>query len=189
MPWLRAEELASCWHGSICGFLAKTLQDQTRNKNNVYWWRNGPHRQLYRCPPTTWNYRSGLQIVPRGWASPPTSSVDLWLGQFDWHTGRKHDAEVLGLNAFKTLFVIFSVELQGIVKDLLQLFFMWHCVTVSGISLSSSPQASHMICIFFFKRLMPSLWDLTIVLPNILVNAITLMLFLILRLAFQMFWL
>lgn len=70
MPWLRAEELASCWHGSICGFLAKTLQDQTRNQNNVYWWRNGPHRQLYRCPPTTWNYRSGLQIVPRGWASP-----------------------------------------------------------------------------------------------------------------------
>lgn len=47
--------------------------------------------------------------------------------------------------AFKTPFVVFSVELQGMVKNLLQLFFMWDYVTMSGISvlyMYKSPLAS-----------------------------------------------
>lgn len=61
---------------------------------------------------------------------PSASSCNLWLGQFDWHTGGKHDADGLCLGAFITHFVDFPAELQGIMKNLLQLFLMWHCVTV-----------------------------------------------------------
>lgn len=49
---------------------------------------------------------------------PSSSTHNLWLGQFDWHIERKHEAEGLCPNTLKTLFV-FTVKLQGLVKNLL----------------------------------------------------------------------
>lgn len=64
---------------------------------------------------------------------PPALTFDL-VSLTDTQGGnmmQRYFAQML----FKTLFVVFSVELKGIVKNLLQLFLMWHCVTMSGISL------------------------------------------------------
>lgn len=43
-------------------FATKTMQDQTCNQNNVFWWAGAPDN--------TWNYRLGLEWVPRGWSIP-----------------------------------------------------------------------------------------------------------------------
>lgn len=125
---LRAEQLVS-----FADSLLKVLQDQTIIRT-MCTDEQGPHRRLHRDPPTTWNYRSGLQTVPGGRAPlllppwPLTWSVWLTPGEETWCR------VTLCPNALKTLFVVFSVEHQGIGENLLRLFLMWRCVTVSGSS-------------------------------------------------------
>lgn len=128
-----ARDITVSW--GVCHF-TKTLLDQVFNRNNVFWWRAGPHDGFavaLVAPETTGPDYKLSQEDERS----SSSSCNLWLGQFDWHLERKPDAVGLYQPTFKTFFVVFSEEFQAIVekKNLLQLFLMWPHVTVSGISL------------------------------------------------------
>lgn len=96
MPRLRAEVLASCWHG--CRLFAALLLKNSFRINPVMRTvcadeEPGPYHQLCCGHHTTWNYRSGLQIIPRGWGPllpllwPLTWSVWLTLGEETWCRG------------------------------------------------------------------------------------------------------
>ena len=135
--------------------LLKSFRIKPRNENSVSWWRAGPLHRLSCGRLTTWNHRSGLQIIPRG--SPPTLLRPLlWpLTWSVWLTRREETwcRGTLPERFQNTPCCLLLRGLQGIVKNLLQLFSMWHCVTASGISLliteksPPAPRLSHMICI------------------------------------------
>lgn len=107
-----ARDITVSW--GVCHF-TKTLLDQVFNRNNVFWWRAGPHDGFavaLVAPETTGPDYKLSQEDERS----SSSSCNLWLGQFDWHLERKPDAVGLYQPTFKTFFVVFSEEFQAIVE-------------------------------------------------------------------------
>lgn len=98
----------------------------------MFWWRAGPH------------YSFALALVPPETTGPDyrlsqedecssASFCNLWLGQFDWHPGRKPDALGLYQPTFKTFFVVFSEEFQAIVEKKKSLAVISHVASCHGV--------------------------------------------------------
>lgn len=123
--------LAVNTHCGICVFFAKTLQDQTRNKNNVYW-RAGAPPQALLWPSNHLKLQVRIRNRPERMSPTPPPSVTFDLVSLTDIQGGKYDAEVLLPECFQnTLCCLF----RGTSRDH-ETYppVMWHCVTVSGIS-------------------------------------------------------